>query len=351
MRRERVRLVDVAAQAKVSRATASAVLGGRAREMHISNATEMRVRRVAHDLGYRANLNARRLRSRHTNTVGVLAAHLGDIWYGQLINELDAELARAGYGMLLTTAQSRPGRHVACMEILDANSVDGTVFVGAALPVGEVLEYPAASASVWIPGLWDVPAPLGVGIDQDHAARVLVDHLVELGHTRFGYVGFSSTQADSPRRLEFCRRALATHDLDLPEECVSLAECLAGLKSQAAGHEAALELLRDAPQITAVIAFDDNTAFGVMQAASQMGRRVGKDLSVAGCDDNPYATLVSPPLTTVRYPAQAVARQAVDALIKMIRADRDKPAEHIFLPGLFVARQSTGPAPSPNTGE
>ena len=346
MGKQKITLLDVAAKAGVSRATASAVMGGRADAMHISQATRKRVRAAARRLGYRANLNARRLRSGRSRVIGVLAAHLGDIWYGMLVNELDACLHRAGFSMLLATAESRPGRGRGCLDNLLANSVEGIVFVGSALPVPDLLGDGAGIPSVWIGGDPGFSGSVAVGIDEAHAGEQLATHLAGLGHRTFGYVGFGKRQTDSPRRLAACRQALRAQGLSLPREHVALARSVAGLASAQGGREAGGRLLRKAPEVTAVVAFDDNTAFGVMQAAVELGRVVGKDLSVVGLDDNPYAALVTPSLTTVRFPMRAVVQSAVDVMVGMCGCPGSAPPGPKLVPGELVIRESTGPAPS-----
>ncbi|MFH0965539.1 MAG: LacI family DNA-binding transcriptional regulator [Planctomycetota bacterium] len=358
MRPRNPTLLDVARRAEVSRATASAVLGGRADAMKISSPTRVRVLAAAKALRYRPNLHARRLRARRSRVIGVLVAHLGDVWYGMLTNELDVALARARNSMLLATAENRPGRCHACLDLLTENAVDGVVFVGGALPVRRLLRDLSPLPSLWIPGNPRLRGTLSVGMDPDHAASLLVDHLAALGHTRFAYVGFSPRQVDSSLRLRSLRTALASFSLSLDPDCVALAPRVAGIASTQSGYRAAHDLLARRPDVTALVAFDDNTALGAIGAARDLGRSVGCDLSIVGLDDNPYAALANPPLTTVRYPVRAVARAAASSILRLIDpaippqpgssdcgTAGPPPPNPLWIPGELVIRSSTGPCP------
>ena len=336
-------LLDVAGSAGISRATASAVLGGRSEAMRISVRTQERVRRAAGRLGYRVNLHARRLRSGRTWTIGVLVAHLGDVWYGMLTNALDVALSRAGYAMLLATAENRPGRYGACLDLLEANGVDGVIFVGGALPVRQLAEELDELPALWIPGDTGYAKIPAVGIDFRDATRMLVEHLVELGHRRFGYVGFSLRQADSRLRLAGLRGALEAHGLSIDREAVQLARSVAGLGSTRGGYTATRAVLARRGDLTAVLAFDDNTALGAIQAAAELGLKVPADVSIVGLDDTPYAALATPALTTIRYPMRKVAGLAVKTVVGLIDGDTPPTEDERFVRGKLIVRSSTAP--------
>ena len=184
MRKKKVTLVDVAKEAEVSVPTASAVLGGRADEIQIAQATRKRVRAAAKKIKYRPNIHARRLRACRTRVIGVLVAHLGDIWYGMYLNELDRALLETGYSMLLATGENRPGRYEACLNLLEENSVDGVIFVGGALPVKKLVAQVPDLPSVWIGGDAQYRGSTILGPDTEKAARLIIEHLVSLNSSR-----------------------------------------------------------------------------------------------------------------------------------------------------------------------
>jgi len=339
MRKKKVTLVDVARGAGVSVPTASAVLGGRADEIQIAQATRKRVRAAAKKIGYRPNIHARRLRALRTRVIGVLVAHLGDIWYGMYLNELDRALLKTGYSMLLATGENRPGRYEACLHLLEENSVDGVIFVGGALPVKKLVEQVPDLPSVWIGGDPQFRGTTILGADPEQAARLIVEHLVEAGHKRFGYVGFSSRQTDSRVRLAFIRRVLSKYSLDIETELI---KSVASLNSSKAGYHGAKRLLARCPEITALIGFDDNIALGAIQAAAEQGLKVGVDLSITGFDDNPYAAFATPTLTSIRCSIKETASLALTTVLSMVETKKPRPKGPLWLPCELVVRDSTG---------
>jgi LacI family transcriptional regulator len=111
------------------------------------------------------------------------------------------------------------------------------------------------------------------------------------------------------------------------------------------GRRAARHLLDLHDRPTAIFAFNDNIAIGVLQAARERNMRVPEDLSVIGFDDVEAAEIVTPPLTTVRQPLAEMGRMAVSLLERLIEGQRIE-ALHVELRTQLVIRQTTGPAPT-----
>jgi LacI family transcriptional regulator len=110
------------------------------------------------------------------------------------------------------------------------------------------------------------------------------------------------------------------------------------------GVEAAMSLLEAADPPTAIFAFNDMLAIVVMQAARQRGLRIPEDLSVLGYDDTFEASIVTPPLTTVRQPLAEMGRMAVNLLVRQLQNQRIE-ALHVQLETMLVVRESTAPPP------
>jgi DNA-binding LacI/PurR family transcriptional regulator len=192
------------------------------------------------------------------------------------------------------------------------------------------------------------PQQLSVNIDDEGAARTMAEHLVALGHRRFGIVlDYEARGSTGPQA-----QAAAIHHVDLSR----LAGWRAGLEAagidwnrvpvasapnggRESGRSAAPKLLDRADRPTAILALSDGLALGVLDAAHERGIAVPQELSVAGFDDVPEAALAAPPLTTIRQPHQRKGAEAVRLLVE------GQPAEHVLLPTELVVRASTGPAP------
>jgi DNA-binding LacI/PurR family transcriptional regulator len=192
------------------------------------------------------------------------------------------------------------------------------------------------------------PATRNVNIDDEGAARQVAEHLVALGHRRFGIVmtqddpGTTAAAAEEhvlyfveTARLAGWRAAIEAAGIEWDDIPVA-----GGIgHGRDVGRSAGAKLLDRAERPTAILALSDLLALGVLDAAADRGIAVPADLSVAGFDDIPEAARFTPALTTVRQPHHRKGAEAVRLLLS------DDPAQNVLLPTELVIRASTGPAP------
>ncbi|EEF26591.1 HTH-type transcriptional regulator malR, putative [Ricinus communis] len=173
-----------------------------------------------------------------------------------------------------------------------------------------------------------------ISADDSAGARAIARHLWGLGHRRIGFIaGPVGHSASHLRQQGFIDELMAC---GLDRKAVSLAE---GDFSFASGMAAGILLLGKKPRVTAIFAANDDMAAGVIAAAARLGVRVPEDLSVAGFDDSPVATLVWPPITTVRQPIVEMAAAAAELLI----GEGTAPAKPFGVE--LIERRSTGVSP------
>jgi LacI family transcriptional regulator len=182
----------------------------------------------------------------------------------------------------------------------------------------------------------------GVGVvrgDDLVGIGLAVDHLVGLGHRSIAHVDGADAPGSADRRLGF-DAAMARHGLGRH------ADVLTGGLTEAAGARAMTALLARPAPPSAVIAFNDRCATGVVDTLVHRGRRVPGDVSVVGYDDSAFMNCTDPPLTTVRQPIESMGKAAVALLVNQIENMAVYPEELLFEPELVV-RGSTG---RPGTG-
>lgn len=180
----------------------------------------------------------------------------------------------------------------------------------------------------------DLPGPL-VGMDTRGAARAITEGLLALGHRSFGLVSGHTEHSDRQKRLGIAD-ALAAAGLAL-EDMPDLQTGYAVVR----GREAAERLLTYIPRPTAIICFDDTLALQVLAVAQQHGLKVPEQLSITGFNDSPFSALVSPPLSTVRFPVHEAGAVAARMLYQ---ADHEaKVVTSVFLHHELIWRSSTGP--------
>ncbi|MGP2442712.1 LacI family DNA-binding transcriptional regulator [Streptomyces sp. JW3] len=328
------RSADVARAAGVSQKTVSRVFND---EPYVSAEVRRRVLEAAAVLGYRRNGAARALASGRTRTLGVVA--LGTALYGpvSLLIGIERAARDAGYGLqVVNTLEGDPGGTAGAMESLLEQGVDGIIV---SEPIDEGGAPPPVAVPVVVIGAPGGPGAMSSGGGADLMARAATEHLLDLGHTVIRHVA-------GPQRWFAARDRMAGWRTALTERGLTPPPVIEGDWSAASGHAAGRLLAAgepDAEPTTAVFAANDDMAVGLVRSLTEAGLRVPDDVSVVGFDDIPLAGYTSPPLTTVRQPFDAVARDTIRRLVLAVeKPDAELPAADEPLVDLVV-RSSTAP--------
>ncbi len=351
--RRRATLKEVAAELGVAPSTVSNAYN---RPDQLSAALRERVFEAAGRLGYPGpDPLARGLRRRRAGAVGVLYdnrlsyafADPAEVLFLQGVSMVTEE---EGLGLLLLSGAPGEERHP---EVIAGAVVDGFVLYSMAegdLLVEAALGRHLPTVLVDQPQLGGLPV---VSIDDEAAARSAAQHLVDLGHRRFGVVSFALTPgvrdgiADPARQEAATYRvsrsrlrgyAVAIAEAGLPWAGVPVYECAENVPEK--GRTATEALLSRDPRPTAILTFSDQLALGAIEAARHLGLSVPKDLSIVGFDDVPEAARATPPLTTVHQPHVDKGLVAGRNLLAQLRGE--EPSSLELLPTRLVVRGSTG---------
>jgi LacI family repressor for deo operon, udp, cdd, tsx, nupC, and nupG len=176
-----------------------------------------------------------------------------------------------------------------------------------------------------------------VGVDDVSASKMAAEYLVSLGHRRIAYVSGGQGDVLSDLRHEGYLLGLAEYSDPLIDWRVE------GDGSSEGGRAAVERLFIKDTLPTAFFCFNDNTAIGVISALRQRGYRVPEDFSVIGFDDIPFASDITPALTTIRQPRSQIGERAMSSLLGRIE-DRSAPPTMMLLHGDLVVRESCGSA-------
>ena len=327
----------------------------------LSVALRERVFETARRLGYAGpDPVARSLRRQKTNVVGVLYSNplsyaFDDPAQVLFLKGLAAATEAAGMGLVLVPGSVGSSAAERASAVMDA-AVDGFIVYSIAEDdplVEAALRRRLPTVIVDQPMQEGVPF---VGIDDESAAREVAEHLLELRHERFGVVAFgiaeegpfsgfagSRRQGSATFRVSRARLAgyaAALEAAGLSWEEVPVYECPGS--SQVLGYEAADALFALEPPPTAILCLSDRLALGVIEVAQERGLCVPEDLSVAGFDDVPEATMSTPPLTTVHQDHTEKGLLAGGLLVEQLSGEEaPDPAP---LPARLVVRGSTGRA-------
>jgi LacI family transcriptional regulator len=330
---------DIARRAATSQATVSLVLNNRDSAVGISAETRRAVLAAARELGYTADLGARRLRDRNgAAAIPELTLALlrpAGVPLGLSVRLIDAateDLAHLSPSSQLVLEQYQPGRLVEHAGMVAVSRFHGAIVTS--MPPEDVAALDAAPLALPIVAF---QRPLErhayVDVDNFRGALDATRHLIARGRRRIALVGWSSITSHAvSERLRGYRHALA--EAALPERTV-WAESL----SEAGGAAAAARLLEgETPD--AILALSDLVATGVRSTLYRAGLRVPDDVALAGYDDLPFAQYLTPPLTTVRLPYEEMGRAAVAWLVDAVRGRADSPLQRTYTPELVIRESS-----------
>ncbi len=346
--RKTVRLKDVAEHLGLSPATVSLVLNRSPVANAIPAATQERVFAAARELNYRPNLLARSLRSQRTFSIGVLVPEISEGYAAGVMRGVEAYLSQEGYFYLLASHRSKPDLLEEYLAVLRDRSVEGYILLASRL------EQPPELPTVVVSGHRELAGVTNVVIDHDRAARLALEHLLELGHRRIAVFRGAPDNADAEDRWRAIREVADTLGVGIrPELTVEIAGSDYGGGFYKEGYRAGRSLVESGNDFTALFAFNDISAIGAMRALLDSGKSVPGDVSVVGFDDIQSAAFHNPGLTTVRQPLREMGEIAGRTLLDRLTTEASEPAWVTVEPTLVV-RDSTGPVtpgePQPSSG-
>lgn len=335
---------DVAELAGVHPGTASRALDPR-REGRISAPTAERVRSAALRLGYVPDPIARTLRARRSAVVGVVVPDLANPVFPPIVSGIEDALAEAGYVALVANTGNDPGRERDRVAALQSRRCDGYIVASATLD-GETISRltSAADPVILVNRETSDPALTAVGSDDRAGVQAAVAHLAGLGHRVIAHVTGPPNLSVVQTRAEAFRACAERLGLGRDGLIVRHGPAL----TAAGARDAALDLLRQDPAVTAILAGNDLMALGCYAAAQEAGRPCPASISIVGYNDMPFVEWWRPALTTVRIPQYDIgyeaARLLLDQLAEQPARGPGRPARHVLMPTSLVIRSSTAAA-------
>jgi DNA-binding LacI/PurR family transcriptional regulator len=334
----KVTLQTLARHLDLAAGTISAALNDSPAARAIPEHTKRRILEAARELNYRPNYFARSLRLQRTYTIGVIAEQIGDPYGAMVISGIEEHLRESEYFFL--TVIHRHDRRVLqnYSQMLVTRGVEGFITVDTS-----ITERPSRP-TVAVAGHAAVPGVTNLILDQKLAARLVLTHLLELGHRDIAFMKGQTASSDSATR--WAAICAASEELGVrmrPELVVQIEQ---DLTTPQLGYPYAKGLLARKRPFTALFAYNDLSAIGAIWAFREAGLRVPQDISVVGFDDVPLAVFSDPQLTTIRQPLQRMGQIAAKTLIDQIEQKAEFQPEIIIEPELIV-RASTGPVRRP----
>jgi DNA-binding LacI/PurR family transcriptional regulator len=322
---------DVAARAGVSRALVSLVMRGSEK---VSPARRAAVLAAAAELGYAPHAMARRLASRESTVLAVLVSDLHNPYFAEIVDGVDAAAREAGFEVIIGSGGRRAAGERRAVETLLSFQPAGLILLSPVVPTTMIERAAGRTAVVAVERHVRLEAVDTVTDDGATGSRLVVDHLVALGHRRVVHLDGGHGAQAGTRRRGFVE-AMRSHGLD---PWVVDSE-----HTEEAGHAAMRRVLATGRPVTAVAAANDVNAVGALTALAEAGLRAPEDVSVVGYDNTSLAGLRHIGLTTVDQPREEMGRLAVRAVLERLREGRTRPLRQRLDPRLVV-RRTSGPA-------
>ncbi len=339
MPRAKVTIHDVAKAVGVHPSTVSRVLNAATRHMVTAEIAE-RVTRAAQSLGYRPNAFAHSLRTRRSNTIGVLIPDIQNPVFPPILRGIEDRLAAAGYTAIIANTDSQADDGM-ILERMLGRRVDGLILATARRkdPTIErcvTEDIPVVLINRTIKGAARITAVVN---DDPAGIALTVAHLAGLGHRRIAHIAGPQDLSTGRERQRGFIQAMKREGLTPDPALIAVAEAF----SERAGQTALLSLLDRGRKFTAVVAANDLLALGCYDALTARGLRCPQQLSITGFNDMPFVDKLSPPLTTVRIQHYEMGVRAAKALLERIKEPGSARVDVRLEPSLVV-RGSTAKA-------
>lgn len=327
---------DVANCCGVSATTVSLTLRGKGR---ISEQTRKRIFAAIEEVGYVYNQSAANLSSKKSNSVGLILHDITNPIYNQLTAGISHKFDESGYLLFLANCEANADKQQRFIESLMSQNTAGLIICPAK---GLDTDYLHALRRRNIPVVFAVRSPDlddydFVGIDNFKAAQIATEYLLDLGHTKIGFVGNLATSKTASHRVGGYIGKLMERGVQPNYDYIAK-----GYKnSRREGYSLTMELLREHPQLSALVCYTDTMAYGAIRACQDKGLKVGTDIAIVGFDDLPESAETIPPLTTVSACAQELGHVAAKTLLHRIEGSDEPPKQIILSPKLTI-RESCG---------
>jgi DNA-binding LacI/PurR family transcriptional regulator len=329
-----VTLKAVADYVGLTAGTVSVVLNNSKSASSIPEHTRARIKEAARKLKYRPNFVARSLRVKRTFTVGVITEEFGDAYGGGVLGGIETYLRENGYFLLAVAHRHDIKLQHSYADLLTSRGVEGLITIDTSV------DEPPLVPTVAVAGHKRVENVTNIILDHRTAAKLALQHLKDLGHSRIAFLRGQFESSDSITRWEALLEAAGELRIEIFPELVLQIE---GINSTPdLGYPYGKQLIERKVAFTALVAYNDISAIGAMKAFREANLRIPHDISIVGFDDISIASFSIPPLTTIRQPLEEMGRIAAKTVVGLIE-EQEEYVQEIAVEPRLIARGSTAP--------
>jgi LacI family transcriptional regulator len=336
-----VTIKDVAREAGVSIATVSRVLNDTG---PVEEETRRRVRQVARQMKYVPSAIGRSLSMKKTDAIGLLLPDLFGEFFSEVLRGSDQTAQQANYHLVVSSSHNNKEAIEAALRMMRGR-VDGLVIMSPHIDAETLNEnLPQTLPVVLLNCYVESDGFDSLNIDNFGGAYAMVKHLIGHGHRQVAIIKGTEKNFDAAERLRGYRKAMQESGLT-PDPCLEFT----GDFSEAGGYEAAKQILRSSERPTAIFACNDSMAIGALSALREQDVRVPEEMALAGFDDVPIASYLTPSLTSVQVGIHNLGVRAIDTVIHAVRNKNVHRKQQILLQTTLSLRESCGCSRSSNS--
>ncbi len=342
-----VTIYDLARQLGVSATTVSRALNNRGR---MSKETRRRILQAASKYNYRPSLVAKSLIHQRTRTLGVVVPMIGNTAYSPMVRGIEQIAYEKGYNIILCDTDINLDKERRYLEMLIQRRVEGAIIIPFAErgseDYGHISQLQAEGIKVVIMEQ-DVPIMEFNRVVPDNRgdAKRMVEHLIGLGYRRIGlaHIGLRDWDRAGMERWEGYKQALEDAGIEYDDKLVIQAGQATIEEEKTLLFDAIVDYLRQKNRPEAIFATTDMLAIKIMSVIHSLGLRIPEDIAIVGFDDILMSGYTTPPLTTVRQPAEQIGKRSAEIVFSLIEGD-DKLTLPIYerISGKLIIRKSCG---------
>jgi len=338
-----ITIKDIAKVAGVSHTTVSRALNG---HPAISTETVERIKLLAEELGYVPSAAARGLKTNRSHVLGVIVHRIEDPFLAEVLKGIEDTLHVSEYSLFLAATRRDPKREQRVIQVMGERRVDGVIISSTQINFDRIRQLNRFGIPFVLINnqAMDEPDTYSIYHDDAYGSSQIMQHLLDLGHERIAYLGYSLGGRTNAKRLEGYEIALRQSGLRQRSEYIASATI--GTPAGGAQGIQALLGLKELP--TAVMCYNDMMAIGAIQAIQRAGLHVPKDISITGFDNIDLSAYITPALTTFHQPKYELGTKAAAMMLRVLNDDTEISEPDVqVLRGELTLRESTAP---PNLG-
>jgi len=324
-----ITLDDIARISGYSKSTVSRALRG---DMSVKSKTREKIEKTAKRLGYTPNIIARSLRSRKTCTIGVVIADICNPFFPNVVRGIEDAAREKGYHIILCNTDEEYEKEKEAIETLVQKRVDGLLIAPAQKRFDDLLELKRKDIPFVLIGRHFDPIQMDYVVSDDvRGAFIATDYLIKKGHKRILFINGPSYISSAKERMMGYKKAFSENELKFDEKLIK-----EGALKMEDGYRITKEMLASKLDFTAIFAYSDLVAFGIIKALKEKKYKIPNDVAVVGYDNINLGFSAELPLTTVHIPKYELGTEGMKLLVTKINTQMDEPQKVVLKTKLII---------------